>query len=176
MLELRPLERQHIEQMIELVRERPELVTTVDCTDPGLAIATIDTADHPMHALDRPEDAARPMQRPDRTHHTDYQKEAEDDEQGNRLRLSKRRFEKSDVEHAYALAPAVDDGLVAGHIPVIDHESRFQPGPATHQHVVTHLDRSTGTERTLTLKQADIGGNAGVTKKQRRGALAAERQ
>ena len=53
-------------------------------------------------------------------------------------RLPEWCFEKADVEHADALAAAIDDGFIARHIMIIDHESGAEPDFSLFQHAVAN--------------------------------------
>ena len=59
-LQFLPLGRQRIEQVVEFDREPPQFVLTADRAYPGLRVAPLHLLDHPVHAFDRFEHAARP--------------------------------------------------------------------------------------------------------------------
>jgi len=126
-----------------------------------------------VHALDRAEDAARPAQGEQRSCDAHPERDRQHDQQRHLLGGAERRLEKTDIQHAHALAAAVVHRLIGRHVPVIDDEGGLEPGQAALQHVAAHLVRGARAERARALEQAHVGGDAHVIDKQRRRPRAA---
>ncbi|MCY1293683.1 hypothetical protein D9M70_429500 [compost metagenome] len=159
-----------------MLRQPADLVPVGHVADSGIETPGLDLAHGLVHPFQGPEDGAGPFQRQDAYDQADDGKQCDDHRQRGLLRVSERRFQKSGVKHADAIAETVQDRFVTRDIPVIHHERPLQPGFAPLQYHVAHLLRDSRAQGPLPLEQTHVGGDTHVIQKQRGGSLAAQRQ
>ncbi|MEY9412088.1 hypothetical protein ABH989_006554 [Bradyrhizobium ottawaense] len=165
-----------VEQAVEMNRDAADLVTQHRHLGAGGEVPALHLADRRRDALQRHEDGGRPAQEDRYGRGGDRDERCDDDHQRLVFGFAERLLQKADIEHADPLAITVDQRLVSGDVPVIDHESTVEPGVPVAQHGRAHRRRHARAERAPSLEQTDIGRYPHVVQEQRRGALAALRK
>ena len=117
-----------VEQGIEMKRHAADLVARCRQFGAGGQIAALDLADRRRDAFQRHEDRLRPAQEDRHGRRRDHEEGERDDQQRLKLGVAERLLQEADIEHADALAIAVDERLIGGDVPVIDDEGAVEPG------------------------------------------------
>ena len=165
-----------VEQGIEVKRHAADLVARCRQFGAGGQVAALHFGDRRRDAFERHEYRLRPAQENRHGRCRDHDECERNDQERLKLRVVERFLQKSDIEHADALAIAVDERLVGRNVPVVDDEGAVEPGaPLTH-HCRADRCRYAGPERAPALEQPDIGADPNVVQEQRRRSLAALRQ
>ena len=165
-----------VEQGIEVKRHAADLVARCRQFGAGGQVAALHFADRRRDAFERHEYRLRPAQEDRHGCRRDHDECERDDQERLKLRVAERLLQKSDIEHADALAIAVDQRLIGRNVPVVDHERAVEPGAPLVHHRRAHRRRHPRPQRAPALEQPDIGRDPHVVQEQRRRSLAALRQ
>ena len=164
-----------VQQPVQFTGHQPDLVAIFHRPGARGKIAGLDATDGPLHAFERPEDAARPEEE-ERDGRSDGEQESDGDGQPCLvLGAHEGRFGKADIEHADPAAIGIEDRLIGRDIPVVDDEGAVAPRPALIEHGAADFLGDARADGAPVAEQANIGADADIVEEKRRGALDAIR-